>query len=61
MTVNEIVALTGYTPRHIRQECQDGLLKAEIVYVGRRPGFKVSEQDYQTWRETPPPASSATT
>lgn len=54
MTVNEIAQLTGYTPRHIRQECKDGLLKAEIVYTGQRPGFQIANEDYQIWRETPP-------
>lgn len=54
MTVAEIAALTGYTARHIRQECADGLLKAEVVYKGQRPGFQIAVTDYQIWRETPP-------
>lgn len=48
MTVSEIAQLTGYTPRLIQLECQQGRLRA--VRTTQRSGWQIEKTDYIAWR-----------
>jgi hypothetical protein len=55
LKVKQIARLTGYTERHIRNECQAGLLPARRVpFAPKRERYEVEEADYLIWRQDSP-------
>jgi hypothetical protein len=56
MTVTEIAQLTGYTARHIREECRLGLLPARIqkATTWQEDYYVIEEKDFAQWRDNPP-------
>jgi hypothetical protein len=50
LTVTQIAELTGYTPRLIQHECQQGRLRASRTT--RHEGWQIDHADYVQWRSS---------